>query len=81
MIHKVDTQTLESVHRLNNRSRDWEVVLASIKADRDTLLTKLIGCDNEHDKSVYQGMLRWINKFISVAENVSKTLHKRKENK
>lgn len=78
MIHKISTQTLESLHRLNNRSKDWKVVLASIKADRDTLQTQLINCDEESAKSVYQGMLRWINKFISDIENASTTLQKRR---
>ena len=79
MIHKISTQTLESIHRLNNRSKDWKVVLASIKVDRDTLLKKLIASDNEHDKSVYQGMLRWIDKLLSHTDSASNTLHKRKE--
>lgn len=81
MIAKLSTQTLESLHRLNSGNRDWEVVLASIKVDRDTLVTKLIGCDDEHERSVYQGMLRWIDKFLFQSKNVSDTLHKRKENR
>ena len=79
MIHKIDTQTLESINRLNTGSKDWRKLLASIKVDRDTLITKLINSNDEHDKSVYQGMLRWINKLLDHTENASKTLHIRKE--
>jgi len=78
MNNRLTNQTLESIHRLNNRSKDWQVVLASIRADRDTLQTQLINCNEESAKSVYQGMLRWINKFLLQADGASETLHKRR---
>lgn len=79
MINKISTRTFESIHRLNTGSVEWKEVVASIRAERDTLASRLINCDEESQKSVYQGMLRWIDSLLKDIDNASTILQKRKE--
>lgn len=78
MIQRVDTQTLESIHRLNVGSKEWLKVLEMLKKERDLITTKLVLCDDTEIVIRYQGMLRILTSLLSILNSASETLKKRK---